>query len=759
MTNTRESLPVFIRKSYSRRLLTLLLAVILLIAGIGGVVFIQTGIALEENTEQNLEQSTELQANTLAEWIQRTENSVEMLATTDDVGGNEIEQVQQQLDDEADSLPGSVSAVHAIDSTFEIQASTTDAHGENLDQQGVTWAENDELPADGETVIVDPYTDPLSDEPVLATVTAVPDTDRYLVAIVDLEAQSESLSSPSPVEGAFTHVVNSNGAVVMSHQTEEITTQNIGDESDPGVESMAVMEGLEGETGYMEMEMDHGLMTMGYAPVEGTDWVIMTHIPEEEAFALQSQIGQLMLLLVATSLVGLGAVGVVVGRNTGRTLTDLASKARELEDDLETELHSSREDELGQLYDAFGTMRDSLQQSLRETEAARAEAEQQRTQLERFARELEAEAGTVMALAADGDLTRRITVTGESDELEWVAAEYNEMIDEIERTIAELRQFAETVATRSEDVTVNAEEIARSSESVSDSVQTISERTTAQEQKLQTVSENVSELSGATEEIASLSVEVSEVAEKTAQTGEEGRIAAQEAIDAMDTVNRESKETAAVIETLHEDITQVEEIANAITDITKQMNMIALNASIEASRSDVAGDGGFSAVATEVKELSEQSKQSAEMIGSIAEEILTEMERATAEVKETRAEITASQETVKQAATAHEEIADYAKQTFEGVSDISAGTQQQAASSEEIFTMVEQTAELSSAVAEEAAEVAAATEEQTAALTEMTDGAKTLSDEANDLQNHLGQFDVSAAETDQQLQDRSADLS
>ncbi len=667
---------------------------------------------------------------------------------TDAVGSDEVDDVQQRLDDEAVALPGSVSAVHTVDSTFEIQASTTDARGENLEQQGVTWAENGELPADGETMTVDPYTDPLSGGPVLATVTAIPDTDRYLVAIIDLESQSESLSSPSPVEGAFTHVVNSNGAVVMSHQTEEITTQNIGSESSPGVESIAVMEGLEGETGYMQMEMDHGLMTMGYAPVEGTDWVIMTHIPEEEAFALQSQIGQLMVLLVATSLVGLGAVGVIVGRNTGRTLTDLASKAHELEDDLETELHSSREDELGQLYDAFGSMRDSLQQSLRETEAARADAEQQRAQLERFARELEAEAGDVMALAADGDLTRRITVSGESEELKQVATEYNEMIDAVEQTITQLAQFAQTVATRSKDVTVTAEEIARSSESVSDSVQTISDRTTTQEQKLQTVSESVSDLSAATEQIASLSVEVSDVAKKTAQTGEEGRVAAQEAIDAMDTVNQESEETAAVIESLNEDIMKVEEIANAITDITKQMNMIALNASIEASRSNMAGDGGFSAVASEVKELSEESKQSAEMIGSIAEDILTEMEQATAEVQATRAEITASQQTVKRAARAHEEIADYAEQTFEGVSEISAGTQQQAASTEEILAMVEQTAELSSAVAEEASEVAAATEEQTAALSEMTDSAETLSQEANDLQSHLGQFDVSTAETD-----------
>ena len=51
MEITKRIVPEFIRQSYSRRLLVLLLAVILCIAGIGAVAFIQTGTALEENTE------------------------------------------------------------------------------------------------------------------------------------------------------------------------------------------------------------------------------------------------------------------------------------------------------------------------------------------------------------------------------------------------------------------------------------------------------------------------------------------------------------------------------------------------------------------------------------------------------------------------------------------------------------------------------------------------------------------------------------
>jgi methyl-accepting chemotaxis protein len=92
------------------------------------------------------------------------------------------------------------------------------------------------------------------------------------------------------------------------------------------------------------MEMGGERLAMGYAPVAGTDWAIMTHEPVSSAFAVRQHISTGLLGLLVATILGLGAIGVVLGRGTIRSLEDLASKASDIESgNLDAELETGRE--------------------------------------------------------------------------------------------------------------------------------------------------------------------------------------------------------------------------------------------------------------------------------------------------------------------------------------------------------------------------------------------------------------------------------
>ncbi|QDV63600.1 methyl-accepting chemotaxis protein [Crateriforma conspicua] len=77
--------------------------------------------------------------------------------------------------------------------------------------------------------------------------------------------------------------------------------------------------------------------------------------------------------------------------------------------------------------------------------------------------------------------------------------------------------------------------------------------------------------------------------------------------NAMSEMRRLAEETDRQLESMHQ-------FVDVVSRISEQTNLLALNATIEAARAGEAGRG-FSVVATEVKNLSQQSKEAVENIG------------------------------------------------------------------------------------------------------------------------------------------------
>jgi len=225
------------------------------------------------------------------------------------------------------------------------------------------------------------------------------------------------------------------------------------------------------------------------------------------------------------------------------------------------------------------------------------------------------------------------------------------------------------------------------------------------------VSENVQSAAGATEEISS------SVREITRQVEEASRVTA-EAV-------RQAQETDASIGKLSLAANRIGDVVKLITAVAEQTNLLALNATIEAARAGDAGKG-FAVVAAEVKALAAQTAKATDEIVAQINGIQSVTQQSVGNIK----------------AISH---------TITRISDISSAiagaVEQQGEATSEIARNVQKSAQLSVQVAKEVGEVSRGTGEAGAASDEVLTAAKSLSVESTRLKTEVDKFlgDIRAA--------------
>lgn len=111
-----------------------------------------------------------------------------------------------------------------------------------------------------------------------------------------------------------------------------------------------------------------------------------------------------------------------------------------------------------------------------------------------------------------------------------------------------------------------------------------------------------------------------ESSQSVLQEAHAGGAEIQNAVESVESVKTASVEMSHVISELANATQRVQQMAESITSIAAQTNLLALNASIESARAGEAGRG-FAVVAEEIRNLAEESKNSATEINSLIHDI------------------------------------------------------------------------------------------------------------------------------------------
>ena len=745
----RRILPERIHGSYGLKFITVLLVIGVVTGSVGAASYVQANEKLQTQVNEELTSAVQSQSGEVSRWVDQRAQTVRMLSKYGVMQSGDVDQIGEFLHSNHAELPDDVTEIHYVEaSTNKVLASTDDADVGAVETD-TEWAA-EERSFDGSNDVFRSNQYVHDNVSTLSFVSPVPGDEKRLVVLsVDTSQIADDLNTR--VAGGFTNVVDSGDGELMMDETGAVSDGNYV----LGAEAEAVARAGEGSTGVIEMEPHEDLLDKpylaAYAPVAGTDWAVVMHVPKSAAYAVMTDVSAGIGGIIFGSLLGLAVLGLTIGRGTIKSLNDLESTAEDLErGNLDTEIESDRTDEIGRLYGTFGSMRDSLKERIGEAEAATERAERQRTEATRMADRLERRAdeyGDVMARCADGDLTERMDADTDNEAMRQIATTFNVMMDELEGTIVRIQGFADDVAASSEEATASAEEVQTASEQVSRSTQEIAAGAERQNEDLRDASDEMSSLSASVEEVAAAADQVAVSSEAASDRGEDAQAHAREAIEEMNEIETRTERTVAEVESLDEEMKRIGEIVEMITAITERTNLLALNASIEAARAGEAGEG-FAVVAAEIKQLAGQAGEATADIEALIDEIVASTEATADDMQATGASVSAGVDTVGRALDALDDVVERFDEADGGIQEISGATEDQAASTEEVVGMVEGVASVSEQTTAEAEHVSAASEEQTASLTEVTASVKSLSDRADRLHALLDQFDVGEASHD-----------
>ena len=208
--------------------------------------------------------------------------------------------------------------------------------------------------------------------------------------------------------------------------------------------------------------------------------------------------------------------------------------------------------------------------------------------------------------------------------------------------------------------------------------------------------------------------------------------AGKKAMDIIQMLDESNNKTVEAIEIVAQNVEatdkSVEEITTAvnfITAIAQQTNLLSLNASIEAARAGEAGRG-FAVVANEISSLADQSSESAKQIESILAVLVADSKRSIEKMEEVKTHLQEQQDnlrsTQKEFANVSVGIQDTRSQSgmvdiqakdcdasrtgvIDIISNLSAISEQNAASTQETTASIEELTATINLVAEQATEV------------------------------------------------------
>ncbi len=228
---------------------------------------------------------------------------------------------------------------------------------------------------------------------------------------------------------------------------------------------------------------------------------------------------------------------------------------------------------------------------------------------------------------ADGDLSGRPECSSVVSEVKTLINASTSLADKLGGIVTEVDEHAGILDDSMASLNALAEANSTSTNQIRQVMDDLSSTAVTLADNVQSVNAKVNEMGDNMSAINSEAVTLNDNSDKMNRAG-------QNVSESMTLVLASSHTASDIIAQLIEQVNEtnkaiasINEAVELISDITSQTNLLSLNASIEAARAGQAGRG-FAVVASEIKQLAAQSSQGADSIKNIADNILEKSNRS-----------------------------------------------------------------------------------------------------------------------------------
>ncbi len=253
-------------------------------------------------------------------------------------------------------------------------------------------------------------------------------------------------------------------------------------------------------------------------------------------------------------------------------------------------------DEIGQMSKEMNTMLDTISKYL--------QTEQEYKSFQNNLRDLM----IVAADIADGDLvSRRAKVT--QDQLGALADSFNLMANELQDVIKQIQSITVTIDDKTHNI-----------------VEPISELTTTIENEVDKINKIAKTIQGIANDIKNIMVLTENIrlqSDNSIQIARDGKTVLGESVKGTNLASSQIEVAAGKMANFTKIAYDIIKVSNVISEIAEQTNVLALNASLEATRAGEQGKG-FAVVADEIRSLADNTNQSAQTISSMIKNITRE---------------------------------------------------------------------------------------------------------------------------------------
>lgn len=326
-----------------------------------------------------------------------------------------------------------------------------------------------------------------------------------------------------------------------------------------------------------------------------------------------------------------------------------------------------------------------------------------------------------------------------ADEIGSIARSLQEMNGQLQSIVSGIRSTATEASSAAVRLSDDAEHAASGADEIAESMREVAAGADSGCAGMRRGAEVTLEISDSMATIGDRTSSVAAAAGQTTKQAEEGNATVRQAVEQMGRIAEAVEVSVSETRTLHDKSGRINDMVDAISAIAYRTNLLALNASIEASRAGEHGKG-FAVVAEEVRKLAAQANGTASDITAVVHDIRGVIERVVGTIEQGNREVQSGTQLVREAGNAFRGIAGGIADMEEELREIASANQHIGERVEEMAGLVSQTEAISEASAERSQVVADIAESQMNTVRRVADAMGALTARIRDLELAVNRF-------------------